>query len=175
MKRTLTVGKEQYEVEFTSQDGAMSLVWEGQSHALDIREVEPGCYSILMEGRSMEVLLDPVKSADPDSHGYRALMASGSYEFALADPRRALLAGGSAGAAGGGTLTAPMPGKVVKVLVAQGDSVQEGQTLLILEAMKMQNEYKSPAAGRVARLHVQEGSTVETASPMVELAAQEAS
>ncbi len=175
MKRTLTFGKEQHEVEFLNQDGAMTLVWEGEAHAIDLREVEPGCYSILMDGRSVEVFLDPAKSPDPDSHAYRAMVYDGIYEFALADPRRALLAGGGAGAAGGGTLTAPMPGKVVKLLVAAGEAVQEGQTLLILEAMKMQNEYKSPSAGTVAKLFVSEGSTVETATPMVELTAPEAS
>ena len=174
MKRTLTFGKEQHDVEFLNQDGAMTLVWEGESHPIDIREVEPGCYSILMDGRSVEVLLDPAKSPDPDAHAFRVMVYDGVYEFALADPRRALLAGAGARAGAGGTLTAPMPGKVVKVLVAAGETVQEGQTLLILEAMKMQNEYKSPSAGTVAKLYVQEGSTVETASPMVELAAPEA-
>ncbi|GLH69245.1 hypothetical protein GETHPA_07780 [Geothrix rubra] len=174
MKRTLTFGKEQHEVELLRQDGALTLVWEGEAHPIDIREVEPGCYSILMDGRSVEVLLDPAKSPDPDAHAFRVMVYDGVYEFALADPRRALLAGGGAGSGAGGTLASPMPGKVVKVLVAAGEAVQEGQTLLILEAMKMQNEYKSPSAGTVAKLYVQEGSTVETASPMVELAAPEA-
>ena len=175
MKRTLTLGKDSHEVELLHQDGALTLVWEGKPHPIDIREVEPGCYSILMEGRSVEVLLDPGKSPDLDSHAFRALVSGGIYEFSLADPRRALLAGGGLGAGAGGTLTSPMPGKVVKLLVAAGEAVQEGQTLLILEAMKMQNEYKSPSAGTVLKLYVQEGSTVETASPMVELTATEAS
>lgn len=174
MKRTLTFGKEQHEVELLRQDGVLTLVWEGAPHPIDIREVEPGCYSILMDGRSVEVLLDPAKSPDPDAHAFRVMVYDGVYEFALADPRRALLAGAGAGAGAGGTLTSPMPGKVVKILVAPGEGVQEGQTLLILEAMKMQNEYKSPSAGTVAKLYVQEGSTVETASPMVELAALDA-
>jgi pyruvate carboxylase subunit B len=67
-----------------------------------------------------------------------------------------------------------MPGKVVKLLVKEGDKVEEGQSLLILEAMKMQNEYKSPSQGTITKLHVSEGSTVETAAPMVELKALEA-
>ena len=171
MKRTLTFGKDQQDVELIRQDGAMTLVWAGEAHPIDILEVQPGCYSILMEGESVEVFLDPAKSPDPDSHAYRATVYDGVYEFAVADPRRALLAGGGAGAGAGGTLTSPMPGKVVKLLVAEGETVQEGQTLLILEAMKMQNEYKSPSAGTVAKLYVKEGSTVETATRMVELSA----
>ncbi|MGC4000082.1 MAG: acetyl-CoA carboxylase biotin carboxyl carrier protein subunit [Anaeromyxobacter sp.] len=59
------------------------------------------------------------------------------------------------------TLTAPMPGKIVKVLVGLGDTVTEGQGLLVVEAMKMENELKSPKAGKVVELHVKEGQTVE--------------
>lgn len=171
MKRTLLIGKDSHEVEILHQDGATTLVWEGQSHPMDILELEPGCYSILMEGRSVEVRLDTAKSPDPDTHAYRAMLYDGAYEFALVDPRRALLAGAGGGSGAGGVLSAPMPGKVVKILVAEGESVQEGQTLLILEAMKMQNECKSTFTGVVSKLHIQEGSIVETASSMVEIKA----
>jgi biotin carboxyl carrier protein len=55
-----------------------------------------------------------------------------------------------------------MPGKIIKVLVQEGDKVQEGQAVLILEAMKMQNEIKSPQSGRIIRMDLQEGESVET-------------
>ncbi|HSB13592.1 MAG TPA: acetyl-CoA carboxylase biotin carboxyl carrier protein subunit, partial [Bryobacteraceae bacterium] len=55
---------------------------------------------------------------------------------------------------------APMPGKVVRVLAAEGDLVEAGQGLLVVEAMKMQNEVKAPKAGRVAALAAREGGTV---------------
>jgi biotin carboxyl carrier protein len=54
-----------------------------------------------------------------------------------------------------------MPGKVVKILVAMGDEVKEGQGLMVVEAMKMENEMKSPKAGKIVELHVKEGQTVE--------------
>ena len=57
-------------------------------------------------------------------------------------------------------VTAPMPGKVVRLLVADGDSVQAGQGIAVVEAMKMQNEMKAPRSGRVAALAVHEGDTV---------------
>ncbi|HJW31823.1 MAG TPA: biotin/lipoyl-containing protein [Holophagaceae bacterium] len=170
MKRTLILGKDSHDVELIHRDGATTLVWEGQSHPIDIIELEPGCYSIILEGRSVEVRLDHAKAPDPDTHAYRAMLYDGAYEFALVDPRRALLsASGGAGAAGG-LLVAPMPGKIVKLLVNQGDLVQEGQTLLVMEAMKMQNELKASTSGTVATVHVQEGATVETGASLITVA-----
>ncbi len=174
MKRTLILGKESQDVELVHQDGMSTLVWEGQSHPIDILELEPGCYSILMEGRSVEVRLDAAKSPDPDTHAYRAMLYEGAYEFALMDPRRALLAGSGAAAAGGGVLSSPMPGKIVKLLVKAGELVQEGQTLVVMEAMKMQNELKTNTSGTVATVHVQEGATVETGAALITVVVPEA-
>ena len=174
MKRTLILGKETHEVELNHQDGVTTLVWEGQSQTVDILELEPGCYSILLDGRSVEVRLDQAKSPDPEAHAYRAMLYDGAYEFALVDPRRALLAGSGGAGAGGGILSSPMPGKIVKLLVKAGDQVQEGQTLLVMEAMKMQNELKTTTTGTVMTVHVLEGATVETGAALVTVVAPEA-
>jgi biotin carboxyl carrier protein len=174
MKRTLILGKESRDVELIHQDGVTTLIWEGESHPIDILELEPGCYSILMEGRSVEVRLDQAKSPDPEAHAYRAMLYEGAYEFALVDPRRALLSGKGGAGAGGGVLMSPMPGKIVKLLVKIGDQVQEGQTLLVMEAMKMQNELKTSTTGTVATVHVLEGATVETGAALVTVVAPEA-
>jgi biotin carboxyl carrier protein len=174
VKRTLIVGKESHDVELLHQDGVTTLVWEGQTHPVDILELEPGCYSILMAGRSVEVRLDAAKAPDAETHAYRAMLYDGAYEFALVDPRRALLAGAGGPGAGGGLLSSPMPGKIVKLLVKPGDSVQEGQTLLVMEAMKMQNELKSSITGTVTTVHVQEGATVETGAVLITVVAPEA-
>lgn len=173
MKRTLILGKEQLDVELLHQDGVTTLVWEGQEQPMDILELEPGCYSILMDGRSVEVRLDPAKSPDPEAHAYRAMLYDGAYEFSLVDPRRALLSGSGAAGASGGVLSAPMPGKIVKLLVKVGDAVQEGQTLVVMEAMKMQNELKTGTTGTVASVAVQEGATVETGAALITVTAAE--
>jgi biotin carboxyl carrier protein len=173
MKRTLILGKESQEVELIRQDGVIRMVWNGQDCAMDILELEPGCYSILMGGRSVEVRLDPVKSPDPDAHAYRAMLYDGAYEFSLVDPRQALLADAGGAGSRGGVLSSPMPGKIVKLLVKPGDSVQEGQTLLVMEAMKMQNELKTNTTGTVSIVHVQEGATVETGAALVTVMAPE--
>jgi biotin carboxyl carrier protein len=174
MKRTLILGKESKDVELLHLDGATKLVWEGQSEPIDILEMEPGCYSILLGGRSVEVRLDQAKSSDPEALAYRAMLYDGAYEFALVDPRRALLSAAAGAGAGGGLLASPMPGKIVKLLVQAGDQVQEGQTLLVMEAMKMQNELKTNTTGTVKTVHVQEGATVETGAALITVVAPEA-
>ncbi|RPJ64661.1 MAG: acetyl-CoA carboxylase biotin carboxyl carrier protein subunit [Acidobacteria bacterium] len=75
----------------------------------------------------------------------------------------------AAGAAGPQRITAPMPGKVLKVLVAAGESVEERQGLVVVEAMKMENELRAPRAGRVREVHVQEGAPVESGRLLVVL------
>jgi biotin carboxyl carrier protein len=174
MKRTLILGKDQHDVELFHEDGVTTLVWEGQSQTIDILELEAGCYSVLLGGRSVEVRLDKAKSQDPEAHAYSAMLYDGAYEFALVDPRRALLSGAGGAGSGGGLLSSPMPGKIVKLLVKAGDQVQEGQTLLVMEAMKMQNELKTSTAGTVKSVHVQEGATVETGATLVTVEAAEA-
>jgi biotin carboxyl carrier protein len=87
----------------------------------------------------------------------------------VADERRLRLRAGSAGftAEGKQVINAPMPGKVVKVLVKVGDEVKEGQGLVVVEAMKMENELKSPKAGKVVELLAKEGTTVENNAKLV--------
>ena len=174
MKRTLLIGNDTHDVELTRQDGVTTLRWDGEVEEVDLLAVEPGSWSVIIEGKSVDVHLDTAKHPDPDIHAFRASLFDGAYEFALRDPRKALLAAASGTAASGGVLTAPMPGKVVKLLVKEGDLVNEGQSLLIMEAMKMQNELRAGSAGRVSKITVQEGATVETGGILMILVAPEA-
>jgi len=169
MKRTLILNKEQHEVELIRRDGVLSFIWNGEPQAADILEVEPGCYSVILGGHSVDVRLDAAKHPDPDARAFRASLYDGAYEFALQDPMKALLAAAGGSSASGGALASPMPGKIVKVLVKEGETVAEGQTLLVMEAMKMQNELKSSCAGAVVKVHVEEGATVETGAKLVDV------
>jgi biotin carboxyl carrier protein len=169
MKRTLILNKEQHDVELVRRDGALSFTWNGETQAADILEVEPGCYSVILGGDSVDVRLDGGRSPDPDVHAFRASLYDGAYDFALQDPMKALLTAAGGSSASGGALASPMPGKIVKVLVKEGETVAEGQTLLVMEAMKMQNELKSTCAGTVAKVHVEEGGTVETGAKLVDV------
>jgi acetyl-CoA/propionyl-CoA carboxylase biotin carboxyl carrier protein len=95
-----------------------------------------------------------------------APMASSSSGPARARPRPAQSAGG-AGGAGNGTITAPMQGTIVKVLVAEGDEVEIGQAILVLEAMKMENHINAETSGTVKEIRVASGDTVGTGDVLV--------
>ena len=84
-------------------------------------------------------------------------------------PAEATELGEGAAAAGSARVVAPIPGKVVAVAVAPGDEVKAGQALVVLEAMKMENELVAEAAGRVAKVLVEPGATVEAGTVLVEL------
>ena len=75
----------------------------------------------------------------------------------------------SAAAASAAAITAPMPGNINAVKVTSGQTVKEGEVLIILEAMKMENEITAPKAGKVGQIFVQKGATVETGAPLVEV------
>jgi biotin carboxyl carrier protein len=171
MKRTLLIGKDTHDLEITRQDGVITLVWNGEAQEADVVEVEPGTFSVIMGGQTYDVRIDRVRNPDPDVQGFRATLHDGAYDFGLQDPIKALLAAAGGAGGGGGILTSPMPGKIVKVLVAEGEEVAEGQTLLIMEAMKMQNELKATSAGIVGKVSVQEGATVETGSSLITITA----
>ena len=89
----------------------------------------------------------------------------------VVDPRRKALR--MASGAGAGLLKSSMPGRVVKVLVSEGDIVTRGQPVLVLEAMKMENELKAPMDGQVAHLFVADGDAVDTGAKLLELKGEE--
>ena len=114
----------------------------------------PGIYTVLVDGRSYDAFVETAPTGLIVSiHGQR-------FEIDVRDPRR--LVRRSAGAVGSGvqTLYSPMPGKVVRVLVATGDAVAAGQGILVVEAMKMQNELKAARAGTVLGIAAKVGATV---------------
>ena len=130
--------------------------------------VAPNRYSILLGNRSYEAHVIPaLDAAGPREFTVR--VGSESYRVELVDPRAWPGRRGLRGSDGPQEVSAPMPGKVVKLLVAEGDEVEDGQGLLVIEAMKMQNELKSPRAGRVERIYAAEGAGVETGTPLVRL------
>ena len=119
-----------------------------------VRLVEPGIYSVLAGGSNFEARIEA-------SQGDWIVAIGGRrYEIGVIDPRERSRRPGAAGVEGRQNITAPMPGKVIRVLVARGDSVAPGQGLIVVEAMKMQNEMKAHKAGKVIAIAAREGATV---------------
>ncbi len=130
---------------------------DGRRVEADAVQMGPGAYSILLDGRSFELHVEAA--------GDRLLLRAAGREFRveIADPRSWRRGRGvGVDVAGHQQVTAPMAGKIVRVLVATGQHVEAGQGLFVVEAMKMQNEIQSPKAGTVERLLAEPGRTVET-------------
>jgi len=156
MKLSLTLnGGHEDEIEIISTAPACRFrLGEAAERAAHVEVPEPGVYSILMDGRSYEARVE-------DHPGMLVVVIDGyRFEIDVRDPRRFRRGAAGRGADGVQTISAPMPGKVVRVLVAAGDEVEAGQGLLVIEAMKMQNELKAPRAGKVLTISAKEGATV---------------
>ena len=121
-----------------------------QERVAEIRQVASSVYSVLVGGRSYQAILD----------GNSVSIDGRSFEVEVLDPRRWSRERNHQAGEGRQNITASMPGKVIRVLVSPGDEVEAGQGLIVVEAMKMQNEMKAARAGRVMTLAAVAGATV---------------
>jgi len=140
------------------------LVWtiDGQRVEADATEVSAGIYSILIDGKSLEVRVECLGAR------LRAITDGREFSIAIQDKREwRRNRGGSVEAEGRQQVLAPMPGKIVRVLVSAGDAVRAGQGLVVVEAMKMQNEVRAPKSGTIERVRVIEGQTVNAGEVVV--------
>lgn len=152
-------------VEGPGPDGTFRVSVEGKELVVDGKLVRPGTWSLVIEGRSFLVDLDRRRTGIAASVG--ASQALLQVEDAL--HKRLASAAGTRTAARGESIRAPIAGKVVKVLVAVGDQVEPGTPLLVLEAMKMENELVAERGGTVASIGKQAGQAVDTGELLVEL------
>ena len=135
---------------------------DGQTLLADREEVAPGVFSILIDGRSYEAhVIRQAGDTESDLSPYLVTVGLRHYLVEVRDPRRWRRDGGGVREKGPQEIVAPMPGKIVKVLVSENQEIVRGQGLLVIEAMKMQNEIRAPRAGRVERIYAQGGTGVE--------------
>jgi biotin carboxyl carrier protein len=140
------------------EPGATEFVVDGVNVTADVFELQPGVISILVGGRQYRCVLD----------GDAVVIGGRRYPFTVEDPRSLKTRrGAGSGADGPRPVKAPMPGRVVRVLVAVGDEVTEGQGVVVIEAMKMQNELKASKAGRVMKIAAVVGDTVGAGDVLV--------
>ncbi|HLJ24676.1 MAG TPA: biotin/lipoyl-containing protein [Candidatus Acidoferrales bacterium] len=157
MKYEITINGARRSVEFFRDKGENSRVAfsvDGRRLEVDAIQLSRGSYSVLLGGRSLEV------TAEETPAGLLVRVNGREFLVDVRDPR-SWRRGRGAGVEleGRQQLVAPMPGKIVRVLVEVGQQVTAGQGLLVIEAMKMQNEVRSPKSGKVEKL-AREGQTV---------------
>jgi biotin carboxyl carrier protein len=144
-------------VEIEEKEGVLRIRLDGVAHQVDAIPLHDDSVSLLLDGRSY--------SLEFEQRGERTgvLVRGSVFDVELLDERRlrTRTAGTRLSDTGPQIVVAPMPGKIVRLLVKPGDAVAEGQGLLVVEAMKMENELRAVRAGRVLEVSVVEGTAVE--------------
>ncbi|MEM1451540.1 MAG: biotin/lipoyl-containing protein [Planctomycetota bacterium] len=169
MKTFVEIGDRTREVEITERLGRLVVHLDGEPCDVEYAEVDGYGQAVLLhEGQSYAM------SIAGGPHEIAITLAGYRYDCVLEDEReRAANLAAKASNRGGGVVKAVMPGVVVEVLVEPGQAVEEGQPLLILEAMKMQNEIAAPGTGVVKALHAEAGTAVASGDKLITLVAPE--
>ena len=150
-------------LEVTKAGDGYKVVIDGRELDVDAVHLKGGSLSVLAGTRSARCDIQPGKDGKVS-----VLLGDTVHELELLDERRMRMRGtaGKFSAEGPQRIDSPMPGKVVRVLCKVGDEVTEGQGLIVVEAMKMENELKSPKAGKVTELLAVEGAAVESGAKL---------
>lgn len=135
---------------------------DGQEHVVDIADLGNGDYSVLLDRAQYTVHVSPEGGGD-----FLAMVGGSNIAVSVKDPRSLLQRQASSGASGACTVRAPMPGKVLAVHVSVGDSVDRNQGLVVVEAMKMQNELRSPRDGTVLEIRTAAGASVTAGETLI--------
>ncbi len=155
MKYITTIDNKEYSVEIEDDK---HITINGKTIEVDFESVSgQPVYSLLIDGKSHEGYVYA------DEENWQVLIHGQLYEAVVEDEREKKLRAAAGGVSDDGEfhMKAPMPGLIISIPVSEGDVIQKGQVLIILESMKMQNELKSPKDGTVHRIRVKPGETVE--------------
>lgn len=155
MRYSTTVNGKTYEIEI-NQDGKVLV--NGEEKNVNFLNISDSLYSVIIENASFEVVVELRDGV------YNVLMLGDLYEAEVLDERQQRMQRASAGfgvAQGEIAVKSPMPGLIVDVRVKEGESVEKGQSMIVLESMKMENELKAPRAGTIGRVHISKGESVE--------------
>ena len=150
----IAVAEKSYRLELDRVDSEWRCRLDGRSIAVDAVLVRPNVISLRLANQCYEVRCEQLVG------GLKIWIGQASVNVEVRDPRSLQSRSRAGDAHGAKKLIASMPGKVVRVLVAQGAEVEAGAGIMVVEAMKMQNEVKSPKKGTVQRLLVDPGAAV---------------
>ena len=164
MTYEVTIADKTYRVELLRSDSGWQCKLDGRTVPLDVISTQNNVLSILVDGKSYEVKQEGTTTEAAVVVGHERFISF------VRDPRsfRSRRRDGAA-EHGPKKITAPMPGKVVRILVGVGAEVELGQSVIVIEAMKMQNELKAPKKGILKKLTVVEGAAVEAGQALAEV------
>ena len=158
MKIQAELNNEKHEIEIRRDGGKVFARVDGREYELEASQPEPNIYLFKREGKIYQIFVSPqTDSAAP----FNVSIGNHNLEINLFDPKK-LRGSGASGASADGIaeIKTAMPGKLVRVLVEEGAEIKKGEGVLVVEAMKMQNEMKSPKDGIVKEIRFAEGATV---------------
>jgi biotin carboxyl carrier protein len=164
MNYVATIGEREVKVTVEELGGSnYKVTLDGREVVVDAHQVANRLWSVLYGFTSLEVDVTPVPG-----DAFEVLINGDCHKFSLMnEQRRAMIRAGAKGAAGKAMVSSPMPGKVVKILVTEGEEVRADQGVIVVEAMKMENELKSAIAGKVKEIFVGEGEVVESGAKLL--------
>jgi biotin carboxyl carrier protein len=167
MSIEIKVGNRLASVELIRQEGnILDIKIDDIIYNVDVMHTTQGTFSIIHNGHSYNIELD-----NKENKKYTAFTLYRTFDIEVIDAETRYInnRGGSGFINTENTITSPMPGKVVKILFAEGDAVKKGETVIVISAMKMESEYKSPMDGVINRIGVKEGDTVDSNQVLIEI------
>ncbi len=168
MDHEFIIDGETHQVKLEKKGEQYRLIIGDKTLEAEVREITPNIFSVLTGNRSLKIHLARGKD------GFHVFCRGDTFLVQEpADDQNCFLSGGDREEADMLFVKAPMPGKVIKLYVKEKDMIQKNQTLVIVEAMKMENEIKARICGRVKKIHVAAGDLVDSARPMLELELEE--
>jgi len=160
----VTIAEKVYRVELVRTEQQWKCKLDGHELPLDVVYAQDGMLSLLLQGKSYEVKQETVGAES------NVVVGQERFSATVRDPR-SFRSRRHSGASEQGVMKikAPMPGKVVRILAPAGTQVEMGQSVVVIEAMKMQNELKAPKTGVVKKINVEEGAAVDAGQALAEV------
>ena len=165
MKYKAQLANTEHAISLELGDGSATAEIDGRHYEIELQRLRSGEY-LLINGT--QVYKCRVEAKHDSSNSFAVVLGRASYDITLVDPKRLSSARSSAGHDhGSAEIVSPMPGKIVRVLVEVGAKVEAGAGIIVVEAMKMQNEMKAPKAGVVISINAEAGATVNAGDVLV--------
>jgi biotin carboxyl carrier protein len=164
MELEFTIDEQVHSLQIDFKDGQHRINLNNIEYWVDSSYISDNCLSLLINGKAFTVYF-----AGADGRRYFSVEGE---QFCIQEAKTESIRAGEADSSAlheAPTICSPMPGKVVKIFVKEGDEVEKGQGLVIVEAMKMENEIKSPIKGRVQKVNFKPGDLVDASQAIIEI------